>query len=129
MSSKQKHLFLNVVELDEHTGSSYDGQLSSQTQRASNAEKALQIAWYSQVTFVHGSISLGQKKKKKRKEKKRTKGYLSIDNDLTTQFSRATAGFLRHLIWYSMHGIRGCIRVKVRLFMTDKSLQTKNKII
>ena len=128
MSSKQKHLFLNVVELDEHTGSSYDGQLSSQTQRASNAEKALQIAWYSQVTFVHGSISLGQKKKE-RKEKKRTKGYLSIDNDLTTQFSRATAGFLQHLIYYSMHGIRGYIRVKVRLFMTDKSFKTKNKII
>ena len=58
MSSRQKHLFLNVVELDEHTGSSYDGQLSSQTQRVSNAEKALQMAWYSQVTFVHGSISL-----------------------------------------------------------------------
>ena len=58
MSSRQKHLFLNVVELDEHTGSSYDGQLSSHTQRASNAEKALQMAWYSQVTFVHGSISL-----------------------------------------------------------------------
>ena len=78
MSSKQKHLFLNVVELDEHTGSSYDGQLSSQTQRASNAEKALQIAWYSQVTFVHGSISLGQKKKRKEKKRKEENERLSV---------------------------------------------------
>ena len=60
MSSRQKHLFLNVVELDEHTGSSYEGQLSSHTQRASNALNALQMAWFSHVTLVHGSISLGQ---------------------------------------------------------------------
>ena len=73
MSSKQEHLLSNVVELDEHTGSSYDGQLSSQTQRASNAEKALQIAWHSQVTFVHGSISLGQKKKRKEEKRKERK--------------------------------------------------------
>ena len=47
-----------MVELDEHTGSSYEGQFSSHTQRASNASKALQTAKYSHVTLMHGSRSL-----------------------------------------------------------------------
>lgn len=55
------HLFLKVVELDEHTCSSYEGQFSSQTQRASNESNALQTAKYSQVTFMHGSSSVEYK--------------------------------------------------------------------
>ena len=47
-----------MVELDEHTGSSYEGQFSSHTQRASNASNALQTAKYSHVTLMHGSRSL-----------------------------------------------------------------------
>ena len=58
ISSSKIHLFLNVVELDEHTGSSYEGQFSSHTQRASNASNALQTAKYSHVTLMHGSRSL-----------------------------------------------------------------------
>ena len=55
------HLFLKVVELDEHTCSSYEGQFSSQTQRASNESNALHTAKYSQVTFMHGSSSVEYK--------------------------------------------------------------------
>lgn len=55
------HLFLKVVELDEHTCSSYEGQFSLQTQRASNESNALQTAKYSQVTFMHGSSSVEYK--------------------------------------------------------------------
>ena len=43
-SSSKKHLFLKVVALDEHTCSSYSGQSSTQTQRASNGAKALHTA-------------------------------------------------------------------------------------
>ena len=51
------HSLSYVVPFDEHTGSSYDGQLSTHMQRASNASNALQTAKCSHVTLMHGSGS------------------------------------------------------------------------
>ena len=49
-----------VVPLEEHTGSSNDGQLSTQMHRASLGPNALHTAKYLQETLMHGSRSVNK---------------------------------------------------------------------
>ena len=51
------HLLSKVVPLEEHTGSSNDGQLGSHIHCGSNGPKALQVPWKSHVTLMQGSRS------------------------------------------------------------------------
>ena len=54
------HTLSYVVPLEEHTGSSNDGQLSTQMHRASLGPNALQTAKYLQETLMHGSRSVNK---------------------------------------------------------------------
>ena len=54
------HTLSYVVPLEEHTGSSNDGQLSTQMHRASLGPNALHTAKYLQETLMHGSRSVNK---------------------------------------------------------------------
>ena len=75
---------------------------------------------------MHGSISLGQKKEE---ENERLSVYRQRSYHTIFKGNRWFSGTSNYnLLFRALHtGLY--IRVKVRLFMTDKSLQTKNKII
>ena len=62
ISCSSKHKLVNVRPLEAQSCSSYDGQLSSQTQVNWCGDEAMQWLWYLQLTFVHGSRSRVLKK-------------------------------------------------------------------